>query len=353
MPDKQEDAIQRLYKYRPLTGDGREFTRQIIVDRELYYPSPNELNDPCDLRFKVSMDGARQDNSLRGTPEEHCAYVQQWLNNGAYKNIRIFSFSEASNIELMWIRYAENLSGVCLEFQVPLDLELHDVKYPDSRPVFYFADLDEATHDAQRFRDSIIATLTTKTDDWKYEREWRCIVFDGVNKRPLSRITLSGVVFGCRTSDKDRDDVLNWLDEGNHDVALYECQMNADKPGLVVVPIDAGQTGNNAGGNCRSLRSLTEHSIPPIIHEVPRSSSLPEPSDLRPNAMIRIHKKIESETITIPELKSLMGKDVEITVRVKPTADESQKESRSLHGSVLKYDRPVDPVAEADWEVLG
>jgi len=68
--------------------------------------------------------------------------------------------------------------------------------------------------------------------------------------------------------------------------------------------------------------------------------------------MIRVHKRIESETITIPELKPLVGKDVEITVRVEPIAGDSPQEDRPLHGSVLKYDRPVEPVAEADWEVL-
>ena len=82
-------------------------------------------------------------------------------------------------------------------------------------------------------------------------------------------------------------------------------------------------------------------------------ASLSRCSPLWPSALIRIHKRIESETITIPELKPFVGKDVEITVRVKPTTGDSREDSRSLHGSVLKYDRPVEPVAEADWEVSG
>ena len=70
---------------------------------------------------------------------------------------------------------------------------------------------------------------------------------------------------------------------------------------------------------------------------------------------IRLKKHIESETVYLPELRPLIGKDVEIIV-----LDESDEEGKHpsavaqypLRGSVLRYDEPFEPVAEDDWEAL-
>ena len=40
-------------------------------------------------------------------------------------------------------------------------------------------------------------------------------------------------------------------------------------------------------------------------------------------------------------------------VEVQPTRDGTGRERYPLRGSVARYDRPTDPVAEEDWEALG
>ena len=62
---------------------------------------------------------------------------------------------------------------------------------------------------------------------------------------------------------------------------------------------------------------------------------------------------MDSETLHLPELRPLLGKDVEIIVlEAEPTARGDRQETARypLRGSVLRYDDPFDPVAEADWE---
>jgi len=69
---------------------------------------------------------------------------------------------------------------------------------------------------------------------------------------------------------------------------------------------------------------------------------------------IRITTHLESETLYLPELGPLVGKDVEIIVLEDLGArkDEPVQAERPLQGSVLVYDDPFDPVVEGDWEAL-
>jgi len=70
---------------------------------------------------------------------------------------------------------------------------------------------------------------------------------------------------------------------------------------------------------------------------------------------IRISTHLDSEHLYLPEIRPLVGKDVEIIV-----LEESHRESKAalpadqspLRGSVLSYENPLEPVAEADWEAL-
>ncbi len=67
--------------------------------------------------------------------------------------------------------------------------------------------------------------------------------------------------------------------------------------------------------------------------------------------IVRITRHLDSETVHLPEIHDLVGRDVEIVIR-EIGADEVPAERYPLHGSVLRYDDPFEPVAEDDWEVL-
>jgi hypothetical protein len=69
--------------------------------------------------------------------------------------------------------------------------------------------------------------------------------------------------------------------------------------------------------------------------------------------LIRIHTRLESETISIPELRPLVGKQVEITICEQPSPGAVEATSSipfPLRDSVLRYDEPFAPVAESNWE---
>lgn len=70
---------------------------------------------------------------------------------------------------------------------------------------------------------------------------------------------------------------------------------------------------------------------------------------------VRITRRLDSETRYLPELRPLLGKEVEIVVReaeAAPAVDEATAERYPLRGSILRDDDPFEPaVPEEDWEV--
>ena len=70
---------------------------------------------------------------------------------------------------------------------------------------------------------------------------------------------------------------------------------------------------------------------------------------------IRITRTLDSETLHLPQLRSLVGQQVEIIVlsenasTTKPTDEEGR--AGVLAGSVLRYDDPFEAaVADTEWE---
>jgi len=70
---------------------------------------------------------------------------------------------------------------------------------------------------------------------------------------------------------------------------------------------------------------------------------------------VRIRTHLQSETPHLPEIRPLVGKDVEIIVLdeggEKPPEPNPVGEC-PLRGSVLYDEDPFAPVAESDWEAL-
>ena len=71
---------------------------------------------------------------------------------------------------------------------------------------------------------------------------------------------------------------------------------------------------------------------------------------------LRITRRLDSETLHLPELRPLLGKRVEIIVLEAETngsGEERPSTHQDLRGSVLRYDDPFAPaVPEEDWEAL-
>ncbi len=70
---------------------------------------------------------------------------------------------------------------------------------------------------------------------------------------------------------------------------------------------------------------------------------------------IRVRQRLNSETLTLPELRPFVGKDVEIVISDMTPTEEPTTQPRSqkfpLEGSVLWDDDPLGPAVPAEeWE---
>lgn len=70
---------------------------------------------------------------------------------------------------------------------------------------------------------------------------------------------------------------------------------------------------------------------------------------------VRIRQLLESDTLHLPQIRPLLGREVEIIVLVDDLEDnrnhsQNDGERYPLRGSVLRYDEPFDSAAADEWE---
>lgn len=244
----------KLYKYRVINA----FTEDIFLNRRIYCSSPKDFNDPFECRphwdifdpdsqegrerFRTYVHnlGVRKiEQRLRLKRKLRHFYThpdkqQEIAFQSIAANWGVYSMSEAPSSLLMWPHYADNHCGICLEFRTnfpPFNLSLWPVIYSDVYPTL---DLE-----GKQGVESVLAQLMlTKANEWKYEKEWRLLLrkmherdFQIVADQPESvrkayeqqhgpgfyffpSEALSSVIFGLRTTEKDKMTVFDWIKRG-------------------------------------------------------------------------------------------------------------------------------------------
>jgi hypothetical protein len=69
--------------------------------------------------------------------------------------------------------------------------------------------------------------LLTKYEDWRYEEEWRIIVEKAGATYPSPPEALTGVIFGCRTSEADKVKLTNWISQRPCNALLYQARLSS------------------------------------------------------------------------------------------------------------------------------
>lgn len=64
-----------------------------------------------------------------------------------------------------------------------------------------------------------------KAEHWSYEKEWRIVdVEKGAGVQRYPRESLTGIIFGCETTKKDKQTVGEWLARGGMTPQLYQAR---------------------------------------------------------------------------------------------------------------------------------
>jgi len=223
-----------------------------VMANKMWYSAPCNFNDAFDC--DIAIDEQAIFNNLlpaisggkpirKGSP----AWIQ--LKSNLHKQIALLEntladqkssmgiscLSEVPDSLLMWSHYANNHRGFCVAYNL---LELNQKLKFSAVPVIYTKEriclrsisLDQETLNKETMS-LFIQSLTSKSTEWSYEKEWRIIrdqttcgpKWDDENKGALlDSIAPSVIILGCCASDKLTSTLMQHCQ--NHKIPLYKME---------------------------------------------------------------------------------------------------------------------------------
>ena len=246
--------IDVLYKYKPWN----DYTKKILTDGELYFPSIGKLNDPFEGSIPYIFDQSElttenifrwmykmakhthptwkeqeiydyvceEQKKGRLFDEKHIEKQNIETREDVEKLFGILSLTTKSNNFLMWSHYANSHTGICIGFNVHKVFDavkgtLRDVIYQTYLPVKHLDD------DTAQF---ITNLLFTKSKDWEYEDEYRLIKMNASNsiiKIPLESIV--SITLGCKIPIEAKNEIIYIVKKQIPSCKIYEASLSKTK----------------------------------------------------------------------------------------------------------------------------
>ncbi len=286
-----------LYKY---TSVARAL--EVLLTDEVYFSHRRELNDPFDGRYIMDastlekrkeaiewvMKGLRECEKkgydLSGMlprmdlEECHKRFIkdEKFANYQMQKlaedidvyNMGFYCFAEKEDSIIMWAHYANNHQGCCLEFNLQEHFHRHvneekecfpfsllgRVRYSGKYPIRAFGEEDAYPEESSFYM--------SKSEDWKYENEWRALMYDkrvrspisgksigskivdepiinrmkGSGHYPLDKDLLHGIILGYKMKDNEKKSIINaaW----SRGIKIYQAQPKLYEYGMEIIPLN-------------------------------------------------------------------------------------------------------------------
>lgn len=181
----------KLYRYQPIN----KLTLTNLSKKKNWVADPLLFNDPFEFRIRDIYDINSVGNIVYLSEDE--VKVRRALLK-ELESYGVVCYSKNEVNQLLWSHYADNHRGMCLVFEVEKKNEsyLKQVKYAKTLPKIKFS------KDEVEIEQNLIMLTTTKSEDWKYEDEYREIYFNK-NIHEDYPGELVQIIFGCRCSIDD------------------------------------------------------------------------------------------------------------------------------------------------------
>lgn len=201
-----------VYKYRTIKQ-----ASQILQNFQFFFSSAANFNDPFDCALDEVVQYTQSDFSawLSGMPSsvskaEKQIFIELYKNSGQEFNEQIkklknqninskgvLALSKTNENILLWSHYAENHTGVAIKLNITKDLNFFttpiNIEYTDK-----YTPLNFLTEPLK----SIEQTLSKKSIDWEYEKEFR-IYKNTIGLQKINPEAITDVFFGIKTSKDD------------------------------------------------------------------------------------------------------------------------------------------------------
>lgn len=226
-----------LYKY-----CSAETAIDILESRSLKFTNLGELNDP----FEFLPSFGCLPNSIDDVLAEDCLDFASQLAAACPSGVCSFS-SERDNL-LMWAHYGKWHTGIVIGFATANSFfrdRLYRVNYSKRRPTIRLShavssDELETTITWQPSEDDFRQVLTTKSEHWHYESEWRLIrkfsecrrtkSRSGIHVLSVPQSAICEVIMGVRLAKEHQDGLPALLGRCGYatSVRLLPARLNAE-----------------------------------------------------------------------------------------------------------------------------
>lgn len=248
-------APKYLYKY----YSNKPCNLESIKNCKLWFSAPCNYNDVFDCDLSVD-EKAIMDFITNSFPDKRGVRVgsQMWHEISKKSNhsvrelkkvlanirntIGIACFSESDDSLLMWSHYANNHTGICVEYDM---IEVIDelkftpvpVLYSGNRVVINKIGPKSINDDAL---DSFIHCVVTKSIEWSYEKEWRIIRdqeacgdrWDTTNKGALlDMVRPNSLILGCMVNENLERQAKAYCNDNR--INLYKMKKSEDTYSLI------------------------------------------------------------------------------------------------------------------------
>lgn len=255
------DAPDILYKYRCF--DEKGFHMQIVENSTLWFASARSFNDPFDCALHYEFEDDPQGIQLKWA----LSYARRFfphLTPSAQRKAALATIAEmnsdptrfkdfsAGNVErnynkfgmcsltpfrdslLMWAHYGCHHTGFCVGLDTDvlfrlqselvdqkILLDLITVSYDEKIPRinFYQSMLDADV------RGDIITMISTKSDHWKYEQEYRLVCWDKVGTSlDVGQEAIAEIILGCKIEPGDKKRLLQICKNRGLGARIYQAE---------------------------------------------------------------------------------------------------------------------------------
>lgn len=237
-----------LYRYFPDSSRALEN----LKTNKIWFSAPCKFNDvfDCDIViddkqvFQSALKLIPDKRGVRRGSHMWCT-LNQSVNSGLrslksdFERLKtttgIFCMSELYDSLLMWAHYANNHCGMCVEYKLlDINKQLHyspvPVIYSDERSSFCSIDPNTIETDTTSL---FIKSLTSKSPEWSYEREWRIIQDENAcdinwdNKEKgalLNMLRPRSIILGCMAKEEFEKEIREYCEKNK--INLYKMEKN-------------------------------------------------------------------------------------------------------------------------------
>ncbi|CEG07344.1 hypothetical protein BN961_00733 [Afipia felis] len=152
-----------------------------------------------------------------------------------FAKYKVLCLSSINDSILMWSHYADHHRGVVLRLAC---LEETDSSWSVARPVVYVDKMPRFVEEKElrdlitgkaNLQNEIIVerTIFYKATAWQYENEWRIYLPSDnaeVQFNPFNPPELTGIYFGCRSSEADREELVSVAKAINPALSVFQAR---------------------------------------------------------------------------------------------------------------------------------